>query len=349
MGRFYTWTPSEAEAALAAAGLNAATAGVLPYLGITEEGQLDGRSVLHLPGGLAAAAPAGLEEARAALLAAREQRVRPALDDKRICSWNALMAASLAEVGAALGEPRYVAAARRCLDFVLGSMRDDEGRLLRAYNGGRAHLNAYLEDHAYLLEALITLYEATFETGWYEQARTLAGTMIDRFADAERGGFFTTADDHEELIARRKDLDDHPTPSGNAAAAHGLLRLAALSGEGEWREHAHTVLLLLAEPARRHPQGLAYLLTALDLELAPTPEVALIAPTGDPDALEPLAAEHRSRYRPHAVLAGGEAGASVPPLLAGRPAGAGALAYVCEGFTCKAPVATPAELAALLD
>jgi len=349
-GRFYTWTPAEAEAALAAAGPGPGAAEVLAHLGITERGQLEGRSVLHLPGGLATPAPAGFEQARAALLAARGQRVRPALDDKRICSWNALMAGSLAEVGAALGEGRYVAAARGCIEFVLGSMRDGKGRLLRAYNGGRAHLDAYLEDHAYLLEALLTLYEATFEPRWYEEARTLARAMIDRFADPERGGFFTTADDHEELIARRKDLDDHPTPSGNAAAAHGLLRLAALSGEGEWREHARTVLLLLVEPARRHPQGLAYLLTALDLELAPTREVALIAPAGDPHALDRLAAEHRSRYRPHAVLAGGEAGASVPPLLADRPDGEDrALAYVCEGFTCKAPVATPAELAALLD
>jgi uncharacterized protein YyaL (SSP411 family) len=348
-GRFYTWTPAEAEAALAKAGLGSAAAEMLPYLGISERGQLEGRSVLHLPGGLAAPPPAGFAEARTALLAARERRVRPALDDKRICSWNALMAGALAEVGAALGEDRYVEAARSCIEFVLTSMRDGEGRLLRAYNDGRAHLNAYLEDHAYLLEALLTLYEAAFEPRWYEEARAIARAMIDRFADPERGGFFTTAHDHEELIARRKDLDDHPAPSGNAAAAHGLLRLAALSGEAEWEEHARGVLLLLAEPARRHPQGLAYLLTALDLYLAPSREVALVAPPGEPATLEPLAAEYRLRYRPHAVLAGGEAGASAPPLLADRPGGEGeALAYVCEGFACKAPVATPAALAALL-
>jgi uncharacterized protein YyaL (SSP411 family) len=235
------------------------------------------------------------------------------------------------------------------MEFVLGEMRDAGGRLLRAYNDGRAHLNAYLEDHAYLLEALLTLYEATFEARWYEEARAIARAMIDRFADRERGGFFTTADDHEELIARRKDLDDHPTPSGNAGAAHGLLRLAAMSGEAEWEEHARGVLLLLAEPARRHPQGLAYLLTALDRYLTPSREVALVAPPGEPGALAALAAEYRSRYRPHAVLAGGEAGASAPPLLADRPAGPeGALAYVCEGFACKAPVAMPEELRALL-
>jgi uncharacterized protein YyaL (SSP411 family) len=275
--------------------------------------------------------------------------VRPALDDKRIGAWNALMAGSLAEVGAALGEPRYVEAARRCIRFVLDEMRDPEGHLLRSYNDGRAHLNGYLEDHAYLLEALLTLYEATFEVAWYEEARAIAELMVTRFADRERGGFFTTAHDHEELIARRKDLDDHPAPSGNASAAQGLLRLGALSGEPRWEEQARGVLLLLAEPARRHPQGLAYLLGALDRHLAPSREVALTAPPGAPYSLAPLAAVARSRYRPHAVLAGGAAGAPEPPLLADRPAGDGRpLAYVCEGFTCQAPVATPAELRELL-
>jgi len=347
-GRFYTWTPAEAEAALAAAGLPSIAADVLPSLGITAGGQLEGRSVLHLPGGFDGAGPAALAEARAALLAARERRVRPALDDKRICSWNALMAGSLAEVGVALEEPRYLEAARRCIGFVLEAMRDPDGRLLRAYNDGRAHLDAYLEDHAYLLEALLTLYEATFEVRWYEEAGAIAEAMVARFGDPERGGFFTTAHDHEELIARRKDLDDHPAPSGNAAAAQGLLRLAALSGEPRWEEAARGVLLLLAEPARRQPQGLAYLLGALDRHLAPSREVALIAAPDDPGSLAALAAAVRSRYRPHAVLAGGTAGESVPPLLADRPAGDGALAYVCESFACRAPVATAAELEALL-
>ena len=348
-GRFYTWTPAEARAALGDAGLEHLEPELLTHFGIGEHGPLEGRSVLHLPLGLTAPAPAGLEAGAAALFAAREKRVRPGLDDKRICSWNALMAGSLAEIGAAIDEPRYVDAARRCMEFVLGEMRDADGRLLRAYNDGRAHLNAYLEDHAYLLEALLTLYESTFEARWFEAAREIAATMVARFADEENGGFFTTSDDHEELIVRRKDLDDHPTPSGNSAAARGLLRLAALTGEAEWAERARGVLLLLAEPARRHPQGLAYLLSAVDLYVSPTREVALVAPAGDRAALAPLAAAVRSRYRPHAVLAGGTEGERVPELLADRPADSDALAYVCEGFACKAPVATTVELEALLD
>jgi uncharacterized protein YyaL (SSP411 family) len=259
------------------------------------------------------------------------------------------MAGSLAEVGAALGERRYRDAARECADFILTEMRDADGRLLRTYNAGEARLNAYLEDHAYLLEAFVSIYEATFEPRWLEAAEAIATTMIERFGDRENGGFFTTSDDHEELIARRKDLDDHPAPSGNSAAANGLLRLAALTGDPAYEAAARGVLLLLAEPARKHPQGLAYLLTALDLYTAPAHEVALIAPNGRPEAIEAMAAAVRGRYRPHVVLAGGCEGDSIPALLRDRPAVAGAAAaYVCESFSCRAPVGSVAELETLL-
>ena len=128
-------------------------------------------------------------------------------------------------------------------------MRDSEGRLLRTYKDGKAHLNAYLEDHAFLLEALLGLYQATFEAGWFEQARALAETMLARFADPKRGGFFSTSDDHEALIARRKEITDHPIPSGNSSAAMGLLRLHAISGDRSFAEPAEAVLRLFA--ARR--------------------------------------------------------------------------------------------------
>src|SRR6185312_8215311 len=124
--------------------------------------------------------------------------------------------------GAVLERRDYLDAAVAAAEFVLGSLRDADGRLLRTYKDGRARLNAYLEDHAYLLEALLTLYEASFDP------RALADTTIERFGDDEHGGFFETSVDHEQLLTRRKDLEDHPIPSGNAAAAYGLLRLAAL-------------------------------------------------------------------------------------------------------------------------
>jgi len=351
-GRYYVWGEPEARAVLVEAGLDAGEAdGVLAHLGVTPKGNWEGANVLHLPEGAWSEPPARWEEARAALLATRSERTRPGLDDKRLAGWNALMVSALAEAGAALTEPRFLDAARECASFLLETMRDGGGRLLRSFNRGEARIDAYLEDHAYLLEALLSLYEATFEERWYEEATTLAGEIIERFGDAERGGFFTTSDEHEQLIARRKDLDDHPIPSGNASAALGLLRLEALSGERRWGEWGEGVLRLLAGPAEKHPQGLAYLLGALNFHLSPTREVALVAPEeAGEGALDGLAGVVRRRYRPTLVLAGGPEGSATPPLLRDRGAPDGsAAAYVCENFACKAPVGSAAELAALLD
>ena len=222
------------------------------------------------------------------------------------------------------------------------TLRDDAGRLLRTFNDGRAKLGAYLEDHAFLLEALLTLYEASFDPRWFVEARALADTMIDRFGDAEHGGFFSTASDHEELIARRKDLEDAPIPSGSSSAAYGLLRLAALTGEHAYEQQAVGVLRLTHEVAGRHPTAFGHLLQAIDFHLAPTREVALVGPD-----VAPLAAVVRSKFRPHVVLAGGDE--EGVPLLAGRsPVDGRAAAYVCERFACQRPVTEPAELEALL-
>ena len=243
-----------------------------------------------------------------------------------------------------LGREDYLEAARRCADFVLGSLRDGEGRLLRTYKDGDARLNAYLEDHAFLLEALLTLYEASFEREWFERARALAETMIERFGDPERGGFFSTSSDHEELIARRKEIGDHPIPAGNSAAAMGLLRLAALSGERRYEVEGLGALRLFARTAVQHPEGFAHLLRALDFHLATTREVALVG-----EDLGELAAVVRSELRPHLVLAGGPEGSAEPPLMQGRTLLDGhPSAHVCEGFSCRLPVADPEELRRLL-
>ncbi len=337
-GRFYVWTPAEIRAVLGVSDP------VLEYYGVTEAGNFEGRNILHLHGGAESQPPEGLEEARAALLEARAARPWPGLDDKRLAAWNALMIGALAEAGAALGREDYLAAARSGAEFVLTEMRDERGRLLRTYKDGEARLNAYLEDHAFLLEALLTLYESTFEQRWYEEARALADTTIDRFGDEERGGFFSTSDDHEQLIARRKEVGDHPVPSGNSSAALGLLRLEALSGERSYGEWAEGVLRLVATAAPRQPDALAHILRALDFRLAPTKEVALI---GDEEG--ELAAVARARFRPHQVLAGGPEGSDTPPLLRDRPAVDGRpTAYVCEQFTCQAPALTATALADLL-
>jgi uncharacterized protein len=335
-GRFYVWFPEQIREVLG----EGAAAPVLEFYGVTQRGNFEGANVLHLAQGASAPEPPGLEEARALLLAARKERVRPGLDDKRLLSWNALAISALAEAGAVLGRDDCLDAARACAEFVWGQMRDAQGRLLRTYKDGEARLNAYLEDQAFLLEALLTLYEAGFELRWYEAAVETATAMLDRFGDPVRGGFYSTSTDHEELIVRRKEVGDHPIPSGNSAAALGLLRLAALSGEARYREAAEGVFDLFAKPAIEHPDAFAHLLRALDFAQAPVKEVALI---GDPIA--DLAAVVRSAYRPHQVLAAGPEGSDQPPLLAGRTLlGGRPAAYVCENFACRLPVSDPTEL-----
>jgi uncharacterized protein YyaL (SSP411 family) len=273
---------------------------------------------------------------------ARSQRVRPGLDDKRLTAWNALMISALAETGAALDLPRYIEAATECAEFILRELRDARGRLLRTWKNGRGRLGAYLEDHAFLLDALLTLYESTFNARWYGEAVMLADEIIERFSDAERGAFFSTPDDHERLAARRKDLEDSPIPSGNSAAALAMLRLALLSGEGKYERHALGVLRLLHPLAARHPHAFGHLLQAIDFYLARVREVAIVGP--DP---APLVRVVRGAFRPHVVLAGGETDGV--PLLEGRePVDGSAAAYVCEHFVCQAPVTEPDALAALL-
>jgi uncharacterized protein len=352
-GRFYVWEEPEMREPLAEAGLAAdAIERVLGYWGVSAAGNFEGRNILHVPLGASAKQPAELGDARTALYVARDRRVRPGLDDKRICSWNALMVAALADAGAALGRQEYLDAAAACARFILDSMRDADGRLLRTWKEAEGRLNAYLEDHAYLLEGLLRLYEATLDVRWFDAARETADAMIERFADDERGGFFTTSNDHEELITRRKDLTDHPIPSGNSSAAYGLLRLAALTGAREYEDRALGVIRLFAPAAMQHPDAFGHLLQAIDFHLSATREVALVAPRDGTDGaadLTELAGVVRSSYRPHVVLAGGPEGSERPELMRerhaveGRPA-----AYVCEHFACKAPVTDPEALAALL-
>jgi uncharacterized protein len=352
-GRFYVWEEDELREAFGEAGFTAeAIERLLGYWGVSAAGNFEGRNILHVPLGASAQRPSELPEARTALYAWRDRRVRPGLDDKRICSWNALMIAALADAGAALGRQEYLDAGSACARFVWEAMRDEEGHLRRTWKNGEARLNGYLEDHAFLVEALLRLYEATLEVRWFDAARTTADTMIERFADDERGGFFSTSNDHEELIARRKDVGDHPIPSGNSSAAYGLLRLAALTGESSYEERAVGTMRLFAPAAAQHPDAFGHLLQAIDFHLSPVREVALVSPAnGDAasDGIGELARVVRSAHRPHLVLAGGREGSERPELLRERTSVEGhPAAYVCEHFACKQPVTDPEALADLL-
>ncbi|MGH2978649.1 MAG: thioredoxin domain-containing protein [Solirubrobacterales bacterium] len=335
-GRFYVWTEAELREVL---GDDAPP--VLAHWGVDRGPNFEGRSILHVAGG--EIEPQVLERARRALYEVRSRRVWPGLDDKRLVAWNALMIAVLADAGAVLGRADYLDEARDCARFVLEEMRDAGGRLLRTYKDGRAALNAYLEDHAFLVEALLGLYEGTFETRWFTEARALAETMIERFGSPE-GGFFDTSTDHEALIVRPRSFEDHPIPSGNSSAAYGLERLTAFTGERSYEDRAAGVFRILQQAAARHPQAFGHLLQALRFHFGPRREVALVG-----DSLDELVAALRSRFRPTAVAAGMRPGDSetqeAVPLLRGRePVDGRPAAYVCQNFVCRLPVTEPAEL-----
>jgi len=292
-GRFYVWTLQQLREAL---GEDAGIA--IAWLGATEQGNFsdphhpeDGLNVLQAHG--PEPDPHVRERIRGRLLAAREARTRPALDDKRLTSWNALMIRALAESGAALGGEdgrRYTEAAIECAEFVQRDLREhaagaagERGRLLRSFGGGGsrdARILGYLEDHAFLLEAMLALFEATCEERFFHAARALAGELIERFADEREGGFFATPADAEPLIVRRKDIEDSPIPSGSSSAAAGLLRLAQLTGEEEYERRALGALALVAEIAPRHPTAFGHMLQALHWHLSPARPIACEVPTG---------------------------------------------------------------------
>ncbi len=291
-----------------------------------------------------------LEIARGRLFEEREERVHPATDDKILASWNAMAISALAEAGRALGEPAYVDAAVRAADFVLTHLRAEHGRLLRAWRNGRAGGPAYADDHALLAEALLTLYETTFELRFFLEARATADELVRLFWDEARGGFFQTGSDAEALVVRPKELYDNAVPSGNSAAADVLQRLAHLTGEKRYERAAESALRLVRDQMAGAPTGFGQALSALDLHLGPVREVAVV---GDPEAddARALAAEVTTkRFVPNHVLAvaaeGDRASQEAVELLRNRDMRNGmATAYVCERFVCQLPVTEPEALA----
>jgi uncharacterized protein YyaL (SSP411 family) len=229
------------------------------------------------------------------LLQTRASRIAPATDDKILAAWNGLAIAALAENGDR-------AEARAAADFVLRHMRRDDGRLLRSWRDGKAGGPGYLDDYALMADGLLALYEATFETLWFREARSLADDMLRLFRDETNGGFFQTGSDAEQLAVRPKDLYDNAVPSGNSAAAAVLLRLSRLTGEAEYEEAAMSALRLVADGMRRAPSGFGHALCALDFAVGPVKEVAIV---GDPYAedTDALIGVVRERFRPNVVVA----------------------------------------------
>jgi uncharacterized protein YyaL (SSP411 family) len=346
-GKFYVWTPSEIEAVL---GADAAEAFCHVY-DVSEVGNFEEANILNLPKTheqLAALLhrdakelEAELAASRTKLLAAREKRVHPGLDDKVLVSWNGLMIEALALAGAVLDEPRYVAAAAEAADFILTRLRDKQGRLLHTWRNDQAKFAAYLDDYACLLNSLVTLYEATFDERWIAEAVSLADTLLARFADAKGGGFFFTADDHERLIARQKDMLDSSVPSGNAMAATALTRLGKLTGRADYLQAAERTLLAAAALLERAPTAAGQMLLALDLLVGPTYELVLVSPTADRDAVKVTSAIAK-KFWPNKVVARRPSNHQVKGLdeaFTGRGARDGKpTLYVCKDFACGEPV-----------
>jgi uncharacterized protein YyaL (SSP411 family) len=351
-GLFYTWTPDEIEAVLGEE--RGATFGRV--YDVSDMGNFEGRNILNLPKTLEQCAAilnrepdelaAELADSRQKLFAARDKRVRPGRDDKVIVAWNGLMIDALARAGAVLNEPAYVAAADKAATFIISRLRLSDGRLLHTWRAGNAKLNAYLDDYASLANALFSVYEANFDERHVDTAVELMDIVSEKFSDPKGGAFFYTADDHEQLIARTKELTDSSTPSGNALAATALLRLGALVGRRDYLDAAEKTLTAAVPILERAPTSAGQMLIALDRYLGPAHELVLVGDLSRADAKEALAAAHR-RYLPRSVLAArdskpaaseGQQSTKLGPLFAGKSSPSGQpVLYVCQNFACQEP------------
>jgi uncharacterized protein YyaL (SSP411 family) len=279
-------------------------------------------------------------ELRARLLAERETRPQPGLDDKAIASWNGLAIAALAEAGRVLERTEWIDAAVGAAEFVLGSLSSPDGRLSRSWRAGRTSGAGYLDDYANVAHGLLELHVATGDLRWLEEARRLAEEAVARFGDDAHGGFFLAPRDGERLVAEKKELDDHPIPSGNAMLAHVLLRVARIYGDDELERRAVGVFRLLRDAIPRSPSAFGWALVALDLHFSPPRELAVVGPPDSDVARAALAG-----WQPATVVAVGPAEAV--PLLAGKGLVGGRPAvYVCERFACQAPETDPAAFVA---
>ena len=351
-GKFYVWTRDEIREQLRENSDFFETA-----YGVTQTGNWEGKTVLQraLDDATLAArfkldpenVPVKLAECHAKLLTARAKRVSPGTDDKILTAWNGLMLATVAEAARIFDgeeEKQYYMMATRSAEFLLSALRPN-GCLSRSWRDGKAIQEVFLEDYAALILGLLELYQTDFNVRWFASALELADEMIERFKDPE-GGFFDTPADGETLVIRPKDLQDNATPSGNAMACEALLKLAAFTDNGTYRDLAETALQSIGEAASRYPTAFAHWLSAADFALDNVKQVAVL---GDAQKSNRAALIQvvRSEYRPNVIIAASTypPADNAPPLLADRPLlNDTATAYVCEGFVCQQPVTQAQDL-----
>ena len=346
-GRFYVWSSDDVRARLAPDELAVAA----PHYGLDRPPNFEGhawnlRVAVPLPevaaqlGLSLAEGHTRLAAARAALFAARGARVRPGLDDKILTSWNALAIAGLARAARAQDEPHWAELAAAAAD-ALRRTAWRNGRLLATRKGERAHLNAYLDDYAFLLAALVELLQARFRPADYAWARQLADVLLDAFEDRPQGGFFFTSHDHERLFHRTKPGHDNATPSGNGVAAGTLIALGHLCAEPRYVDAGERAVRLYAPALARSPAGFASLLAALEDTLRPPTSILL---AGDHGTCAAWQRALERTLRP-AVRIFNVAGVALPPELAKGPVpAAGAAAWVCRGTRCLPPIGSLAEI-----
>lgn len=351
-GRFFVWSVDELREVL---GDDARIA--IEYWGASPRGNFEGHNILYVPNddevvaGRLNLSSDELRDKIAAikdrLFAVRSQRVPPGLDDKILTAWNGMMLASLAEAARVLNRADYREAAVKNADFLLRDLQVD-GRLLRTYKDGQSKIHAYLEDYANLIDGLLEVYQTTFDTRWFVEARRLADSVLEHFA-APDGGFYDTSDDSEKLIVRPRNLQDNATPAGSSMMAKQLARLAAYTGDSRYDEAARGTLAVLVEAMRQYPQAFGEALSAADMLVT---GLAAVAVVGSPEAARDLLATIQTPYRPNAVTALSASNVDdehVIPLLSYRTMKNGEpTAYVCRNFTCRMPVTTPTEVSDLL-
>lgn len=357
-GKFFVWTPDEVRTAL---DNEEDARRVCAYYDVTAAGNWEHTNVLHTAHSLETVAKdlglsadelrQTIEEAKPKLYAARARRIPPELDDKVITAWNGMMIRAMAEAGRVFDVVRYREAAQRACDFLLTRLSKPDGRLLRTYRAGTAHLDAYLEDYAYFAEGLIDTYEADGDERYLLAAVRLAEQILADFADEQQGGFFTTAIGHEALILRSREGPDGATPSGNAVAASVLARLSFHFAREDFRQAAAAAVRAYGRQIARYPRAFAKSLIVVDLLTNGPAEIALVG-AADAAGTQALRAAANRIYIPNRVLAHQVIpdAPAAHPLLQGKTLVDGQPAlYVCRNFSCRRPITDPAELPALLD
>jgi uncharacterized protein YyaL (SSP411 family) len=342
-GKFYVWTPDEVKALLTPEEY----AVVAPHYGLDRAANFEHDFWnLRVTQPLATGDEALLASARAKLLAARNQRIWPGRDEKILTSWNALMIKGMARAARVFDEPAWLASAQRAVDFIRTTLCQNN-RLLATFKDGKAHLNAYLDDHAFLLDALLELMQNEFRAEDLAFARAIADRLLDQFEDTERGGFFFTSHDHEQLIHRNKPGHDNATPSGNGVAAFALQRLGHVIGEPRYIEAAERAIRLFYGAMQRQPSAFVSLLTALEEAIAP-PRVVVLR--GETNALREWRHALATRYRPDTLIIALRGDVSgLPPVLAKPAMTGGVNAWVCQGVSCLPPVSDLGTIERLLN